>query len=180
MTLKQQAEQEMNQTIEHMVQELQNIRTGRANPGMIENISVEVYGSQMKIKEVASITTPESRQLMISPFDKSNTAAIGKAIEKANLGFMPITEANLVRINIPPMDDDLRKKMIQLLRQVCEKAKVTIRQVRAKFNKLAKADKELTEDDVKHREKEIQELTDKFCKKVDELGDSKESDISSI
>jgi ribosome recycling factor len=180
MSIKKQAKQEMEVTVDHLVKEIQNIRTGRANPGMVENLQVEVYGAQMKLKEVASITTPESRQLLISPFDQNNSAAIGKSIEKANIGFMPIVEANLVRINIPPMDANLRKEMIKLLHKKREDAKISVRHVRAKFNKMAKADDSLTEDDVKHHEKEIQDLTDNYCTKVDEVCQKKETEISTI
>lgn len=180
MSMKQQAKKEMEHALEHLAKELQNIRTGRANPGMVENLPVEVYGAQMKVKEVASITSPEPRQLVISPFDHNNSAAIGKSIEKANLGFLPIVEANLVRINIPPMDESLRKEMVKLLHKRREEAKVSVRHVRAKYNKQAKADSNLTEDDVKHHEKEIQVLTDEFCTKVDEVCEKKENEISTI
>lgn len=180
MSIKKHAKKEMELALEHLAKELQNIRTGRANPGMVENLPVEVYGAQMKIKEVASITCPESRQLLISPFDQNNSAAIGKSIEKANLGFLPIVEANLVRINIPPMDESLRKEMVKLLHKKREEAKVSVRHVRAKYNKQAKADSDLTEDDVKHHEKEIQELTDDFCSRVDKACEAKESEISTI
>lgn len=180
MSIKKQVDNEMQQAIEHLHQELKNIRTGRAHPGMVEAVTAEVYGTPMKIKDVASITTPEPRQLVIQPFDHNNTAAIGKAIEKANLGFMPIVEANLIRINVPPMDESLRKEMIKLLHKKREEAKVSIRHVRAKFNKQAKADKDMPEDQVKRIEKDVQELTDKYCEKVDTLCQQKENDISTI
>ncbi len=180
MNMKKQAKNEMEITLEHLAKELQNIRTGRANPGMVENLFVEVYGAQMKVKEVASITCPEPRQLLISPFDQNNSSSIGKSIEKANLGFVPIVEANLVRINIPPMDDNLRKEMVKLLHKKREEGKISIRHVRAKFNKLAKADSNLTDDDVKHHEKEIQVLTDDFCTQVDKICEVKENEISTI
>lgn len=180
MSIKKQVKHEMEQVLDHLAKELQNIRTGRANPGMVENLQVEVYGTQMKLKEVASITTPESRLLVISPFDPKNSPAIGKSIEKANLGFKPIVEANLVRINIPPMDASLRKEMIKLLHKKREEAKVSIRHVRAKFNKQAKADSNLSEDDVKHHEKEIQVLTDDFCTQADKVCEKKEIEISTI
>ncbi|MEC7839346.1 MAG: ribosome recycling factor [Chlamydiota bacterium] len=180
MNTNKETEREMQQAIDHLVEELKNIRTGRANPGMVDGITVEVYGAPMKLRDIASVTTPEMRQLLITPFDQSNTSTIGKAIEKANLGFMPIVEANLVRINIPPMDDNLRKEMVKLLHKRREEAKVSIRHVRAKYNKQAKADSNISEDQAKGMEKKVQELTDKYCKIVDERCKEKENDISSI
>jgi len=180
MSVKKQVEKEMQQVIDHLIEEIKNIRTGRANPGMVDGVNVEVYGAPMKLRDIASVTTPEMRQLLITPFDPTNSATIGKAIEKANLGLIPIVEANMVRINIPPMDDNLRKEMVKLLHKRREEAKVSVRQVRAKFNKQVKADASVSEDEVKGIEKSVQELTDKYCKVVDERCKDKENDISSI
>lgn len=180
MNITKQTENEMEQALEHMIQELKNIRTGRANPGMLDNVYVEVYGSRMRIRDVANITTPEPRQLLITPYDQHNTSTIGKAIEKANLGFRPIVEANVVRINIPPMDESSRKEMIKLLHKRREEAKVSIRHVRGKYNKLIKSNDDIPDDEEKKLEKKIQELTDKYCKKSDELSEAKEIEISTI
>lgn len=178
-----QTKTKMSAAIEHLKNELKSIRTGRANPGMVDNVSVEIYGSQMRIKDVASVTAPEARQLLITPFDPSNTNAIGKAIERANLGFMPIVEGNLVRIKIPAMDESMRKEMVKLCHKRREEAKVSIRNCRRDGNeslKKAKSAGELAEDLLKKLEKEIQELTDKFCKEADEVADKKEKEITTI
>ena len=183
MSITDQTKAKMTAAIEHLKSELKSIRTGRANPGMLDHVTVEVYGSQMRIKEVASITAPESRQLLISPFDPSTNSAIGKAIEKANLGFMPIVDGNVVRIKIPPMDQNLRNQMVKECHKRREEAKVTIRNIRADANKTArkqKADGDITEDEVKKLEKHIQDLTDKFCKEADDVAEKKENEVTTI
>lgn len=169
--------------IEHFKSDIKGIRTGRANPGMLDGVMVEVYGAQTRLKEVASVTAPEARQLLITPFDPRNNAAIGKGIEKANLGIMPIVDGNVVRIKIPPMDDSVRKEMIKLCHKRREEAKIGIRNIRREANEMIKKQKStghIAEDLVKKLEKEIQDLTDKFCKETDELSEKKEKEISTI
>lgn len=183
MSVTDQAKTKMNAALEHLKNELKSIRTGRANPGMLDNVTVEVYGSQMRIKDVANVTTPESRLILITPFDVHNTNAIGKAIEKANLGFMPIVDGNVVRIKIAQMDDSMRKEMVKLCHKRREEAKVGIRNIRRDSNEAArkqKADGEISEDIMKKLEKNIQEMTDKYCKEADELSEKKEKEIATI
>ncbi len=177
------AKTKMSAAIEHLKEELKSIRTGRANPAMLDHITVEVYGTQMRIKELASITSPEPRQLLITPFDAANKAAIAKAIEKANLGFMPIVDGHTVRISIPPMDENARKEMIKICHKRCEEAKVGIRNVRRDANEIVRKQKsggEISEDEMKKIEKIIQDLTDKFCKEADEIVQRKEKEVSTI
>lgn len=169
--------------IEHLKEDLKSIRTGRANPGMVENVMVEAYGTTVRLKDVASITSPEPRQLLITPFDINMKGAIGKGIEKANLGFMPIVDGNAVRIRIPQMDDNLRKTMTKLVHEYKEKAKVSIRNSRRDGNDEARQQKSkgiISEDETKRLEKQIQDLTDKFCKEADDLSDKKEKEIAVI
>lgn len=183
MDIIEQTKAKMASALEHLVHELKSIRTGRANPGMIDHVTVEVYGSPMRIKELASISTPEPRQLLITPFDRSHASAIGKAIEKANLGFMPIVDGNAVRIKIPTMDDNVRKEMIKLCYKRLEEVKVIIRNIRRDANELVrkqKADGTLPEDMMKKHEKVIQDLTDKSCKDADDIAAKKEKEISTI
>ena len=183
MALADQIKEKMLAAIEHFRNELKSIRTGRANPAMLDHVMIEVYGSQMRIKELASITVPEARQILITPFDSTNKGAIAKAIEKANLGFMPMVDGNLVRIKIPPMDESMRKEMIKLCHKRAEEAKVGVRNIRRDANELArkqKADGVLPEDALKKLEKVIQELTDKSCKEVDDIAQKKEVEISTI
>lgn len=169
--------------VDHFKNELKNIRTGRANPGMVEHVMVEVYGAMMRLKDIASISVPESRQLLISPFDGKNAPMVGKAIERANIGVMPIVDGNLVRIKIPPMTEEIRKKMAKICHEEREKAKVSIRNIRRDGNELVrkqKANGDISEDIMKKLEKEIQELTDKFCKEADDLSEKKEKEITTI
>lgn len=183
MSIVEQTKSKMSVAIEHFKGDLKNIRTGRANPGMVEHVMVEVYGNPMRLKDVASITSPESRQLLITPFDPKNASVIGKGIEKANIGFVPIVDGNSVRIKIPPMTEEIRKKMVKMCHDEREKAKVSVRNIRRDANEAArkqKADGEIAEDVMKKLEKSIQELTDKFCKEIDDLSEKKEKEVTTI
>ncbi len=183
MSIIDQTKAKMLAAIEHFKTDLKNIRTGRANPGMVEHVMVEVYGSPMRLKDIASISAPEARQLLITPFDPQNANTIGKAIEKANLGLMPIVDGHAIRIKIPPMTEEIRKKMAKICHEEKEKTKVSIRNIRRDSNELTrkqKADGDIAEDMMKKLEKGIQELTDKFCKEADELAEKKEKEISTI
>lgn len=178
-----QTKSKMLAAIEHLKNELKSIRTGRANPGMLDSVFVEIYGAQMRIKDVASVNAPEPRMLLITPFDTHNTNAIGKAIEKANIGLMPIVDGNSVRIKIAQMDDNVRKEMVKLCHKRREEAKVSIRNIRRDGNEAArklKADGNIAEDQMKKMEKNIQDLTDKFCKECDDISEKKEKEISTI
>lgn len=178
-----QTKSKMSSAIEHLKEELKGIRTGRANPAMVDSVVVDAYGSQMRIKDIASITVPESRQLLITPFDVNMKGSIGKAIEKANLGFLPIVDGNAVRIRIPQMDDAVRKTMTKLCHEYREKAKVSIRNARRDGNEEARQQKSksiIPEDEMKRLEKQIQDLTDKFCKEADDLSEKKEKEIAAI
>lgn len=183
MSILDQTKTKMTAAIEHFKNDLKNIRTGRANPGMVEHVMVEVYGSSMRLKDIAAISAPEARQLLITPFDPQNAGMVGKAIEKANLGLMPIVDGHAVRIKIPPMTEEIRKKMAKICHDEREKTKVSIRNIRRDANEVVrkqKADGEIAEDMLKKLEKNIQELTDKFCKEADELSEKKEKEISTI
>lgn len=183
MNVTDQAKQKMQTAIEHLKSELKGIRTGRANPSMLDNVMVELYGSPMRIKDIASVTTPDARQLLISPFDPQSTNSIAKGIEKANLGFMPAVDGHVIRINIPPMDEARRKKMAAECHEKKEKAKVVVRNIRRECNddiKKQKSNGDITEDQVKKLEKISQELTDKFCKEADDLAVAKEKEVMHI
>lgn len=177
MGILEQAKAKMATAIEHFKEELKSIRTGRANPAMLDHVTVEIYGTQMKIKELASITAPEPRQLLITLFDTNNKGLVSKAIEKANLGVMPIIDGNVIRIKIPPMDESARKEMIKLCHKRAEDCKVSIRNLRREFRK---KDDEMPEDELKKIEKLIQDLTDKSCREVDDITAKKEKEVSTI
>jgi len=181
--LSKQAKAEMEQAIEHLRHELSGIRTGRANPALLEGVKVEVYGTSMALRDIANVTAPEAQQLIVSPFDASNCNAIAKAIDRANLGVRGDVDGNVVRVNIPPMDEAARKEKAKLVGKKCEEAKVSIRNARRKFNDLArdqKASGDLPEDLLHKTEKEIQKLTDDFCKSAEEISKEKEKEVLSI
>ena len=183
MSIENQVKKQMEGSIDHLKSELRNLRSSRANPGVLDPVVVEFYGAKMRLKDVANITVPEPRQLLITPFDANNTKAIGKAIENANLNLLPIVEGNSVRINIPPMDEKMRKEIAKQCKKRGEDAKIAVREVRRKYNALIKeqkSDGEMPEDEKKYLEKKIQEHTDQFCKQVDELCDKKQKEIMEI
>lgn len=180
MSIPDQAKTKMQAALEHFKQELKNLRTNRANPGMIDGVAVEVYGTQMRIRDLATVTVPEPRMLLVSPFDPQTAGPISKAIEKANLNLQPILEGNIIRINVPPMDESVRKEIVKVGKKKAEDAKIVIRDIRRKNNELVrkqKADGDITEDVMKKAEKTIQDLTDQFCKEIDDLFAAKEKEI---
>jgi ribosome recycling factor len=178
-----QTKTKMRATVDHFKQELKGLRSNRANPAMVENVIVEVYGSQMRIKELANVSAPESRQLLISPFDPQTAGAIAKGIEKANINLQPIVEGQTIRINIPPMDESMRKEIVKQAKKKAEDSKVVVREIRRKSNEQVrkeKADAVITEDMMKKAEKTIQELTDQFCKEIDDTFTQKEREIMTV
>ena len=177
------AKEKMLQAIEHLKKELRNIRTGRANPGILEGVIIEAYGATMSLRDVGSITTPEPRQLLVTPFDANNCGPISKGIEKANLGFQPVIDGNVVRITIPPLDEAQRKDMVKIINKRKEDAKVSIRNIRRECNDFVrkqKADGEIPEDQMKREEKRTQELTDEFCKEIDQIASQKEKEVMEV
>lgn len=183
MSTEKEVETKMLATLEHFKQELKNLRTNRANPGMVEGVSVEVYGTHMRIKELANISVPEPRQILITPFDPQTAGAIAKGIEKANLNLQPVLESGTIRINVPPMDQAVRTEIVKQGKKKAEDAKIAIREIRRKSNdtiRKQKADGLLTEDVLKKLEKTIQDYTDKFCKTVDDLFSAKEKEIMAV
>ncbi len=178
-----QAKAAMQAAIEHFKQELKSLRTGRASSSMLDKVHVELYGSSVRLKEAASITVPEARQILVTPFDPSSVHAIAKGIEAANLGIHPMVDGKVIRLNVPLMDEAVRKSMVKQCKELGEKAKIALRDVRRRFNDLArkqKADGELSEDQMKRLEKQIQEFTDRFCKDVELFSLEKEKEIMTV
>ena len=183
MSTAEQAKKNMQSVIEHFKQELKNLRTGRANPSILDGVMVEAYGSSMRLKELANVTSPEPRVLLITPFDPQTAGPIGKGIERANLNLQPILDGQVVRISIPPMDEAMRKDIVKQGKKKAEESKISLREVRRKQNEITrkqKSDGDLTEDVVKKLEKAIQEYTDQYCKEVDSLMNIKEKEILTV
>lgn len=177
------AKSKMRAAIEHLKNELKSIRTGRAHSGMVDGILLEVYGSNVRIKEIASVTSPDPKQLLISPFDPKNAPLISKAIEKANIGMNPMLDGHTVRLKIPMMDEAMRKEMIKVCHKKREESKISIRNIRRDCNealKKLKGSGDIPEDLLKKYEKSIQETTDTFCKEADTVSKQKEDEVMHI
>ena len=174
------AEQRMKKSLELLRHELAGIRAGRASPGLIEHLEVNYYGTLMPLNQLATISAPEPRMLVVQPWDRTLLPEIEKAILKAELGLTPKVEANLVRIPIPPLTEERRRELAKLCSKLTEDARVAVRNVRRDFieeiKKLEK-EKKISEDDAKGAQKKIQEITDEFIKKLDDLLAKKQGEI---
>ncbi|MEX0380811.1 ribosome recycling factor [Leuconostoc sp. MS02] len=160
--------------------ELGSIRTGRANPHILDRLEVEYYGSMTPLKQVASISVPEARLLLITPFDKSVLEEIVRAINMSDLGLNPASDGNIVRLAIPQMTEEGRKDLAKQVKAEAEKAKVSIRNVRRDAMDTVKKDKELPEDDVRNAEDDVQKLTDENIKAIDAIANEKEKELLTI
>ena len=173
----------MSKTIEVFVKELSSLRTGRANASMLDLVKVEVYGQQMPINQLASITTPEPRSINIQVWDTNNVSLIDAAIQKSELGLNPQIDGQLIRLPVPDLSEERRNEMKKVIKSMGEKCKISIRNIRREANdelkKLLKS-KDISEDDVKKNEKIIQDLTDKNINNIDEKVISKEKEIMTI
>lgn len=177
-------EVKMTNAFTHFEDELKKVRTGRAHPGMLDGIKVEVYGTSMPLNQVANITAPEAQMLLITPFDPGNIAAISAAIRAdQGLGFNPSDDGRLVRVPVPPLTEERRKLLVKQTGEKVEEVRIALRNIRQdalKDAKRKKDDKELSEDDVKRVEKEIDKLMNDFQGKIDESFKAKEKDILTI
>lgn len=177
-------QQKMTGAFAHFEEELKKIRTGRAHPGMLDGVRVEVYGTQMPLNQVANITAPEAQMLLITPFDPSNINPISAAIRNdQSLGFNPSDDGHVVRVPIPALTEERRKQLVKQASEKGEDVRIVLRTIRQdglKDAKRKKDAKELSEDDVKHIEKEFDKLMSGFQTKIDETIKSKEKEILTI
>ena len=173
----------MDKAIEVFTKELSSLRTGRANASMLDLIKVDVYGQQMPINQIGSITTPEPRMINIQVWDINNVPLVDAAIKKSDLGLNPQIDGQLIRLPVPELNEERRTELKKLIKSIGEKCKVSIRNIRREANedlkKLLK-DKEIGEDDEKANEKKVQTITDNHIKSVDEKVSSKEKEIMTI
>jgi len=173
----------MMKTEEVVQHEFAGVRTGKASPGLVENIMVEVYGSQMRIRELAGITTPEPRMLLIQPWDATSVHPIEKAIQKSNLGLNPAVQGKVIRIVLPELSEERRQEFVRVVRKMTEDGRVAIRHIRRDaLEHLKKGFKAGTipEDDEEHAEKEVQKLTDQYVAKLDQHLAHKEKEIMTV
>lgn len=177
------AEERMEHTVSVMHQEFSTVRSGRANPKMLEKVTVDYYGIDTPINQVASISVPEATQIYIKPYDKSLVAIIERAIFAANLGVTPTNDGVGIRIVLPPMTEDNRKTSVKSIHKMAEDSKIAIRNIRrdaiTHYKKMEKSS-DITEDDLKFYQDEVQKLTDKFTNNIDEAFKEKEKDLMSI
>lgn len=170
----------MQKTVELLGTELAKIRTSRPNPAILDSVKVEYYGGLVPLKTIASVTVPDPKQMVVQPYDRTAVAAIARAIEKANLGFNPIAEANLVRLPIPPLTEERRRELVKLCHKLAEDARIAIRNLRRDANeeirKLEKG-KQISEDDAKLATKKVQEMTDNEIKTIDRLFEQRQKEI---
>lgn len=181
--VKNDAEQRMSRTIEVLMKDLTKIRTGRAHPSLLDNISVDYYGSEVPLSQVANISTQDARTLALAPWEKPMIPVIEKAIMQSDLGLNPVTNGNMIRIPLPPLTEERRKELIKLVRQEAEASKVAVRNVRRDANGTLKdlqKDKDISEDEEHRAQDVIQKSTDTFIAKIDEIISAKEKDLMEI
>ncbi len=173
-------EERMEKAVDVLKHSLAGIRTGRANPGLVDSIRVEVYGSSNPLKQLASVGAPEPSQIVIRPYDTGTIKEIEKAIIASDLGFNPQSDGRVVRINIPALSTEVRKKMVSRIKDLAEEARVAIRNVRRDGNKIAEQavkDKTMTEDERDGLKDEIQELTKQYENKVNDMSKGREAEV---
>lgn len=176
-------EQKMQKTIDAMLNAFAAIRAGRANPAILNRVRVDYYGTPTPVNQMAAISVQEARILVIQPWDISTLKNIDKAIQAANLGLNPTNDGRVLRIAFPPLTEERRKELVKMVRKESEEARVAIRAIRRdameEYKKMQKQS-QMTEDDLKDAEKDMQNMTDKFCKQIDGLAETKEKEIMSV
>jgi ribosome recycling factor len=173
-------EERMEKAVDKLKHDLAGIRTGRANPGLVDSLRVEAYGSPTPLKQLASVGAPEPTQIVIRPFDPGTLKDIEKAILASGLGLTPMNDGKLIRLNVPALSTETRRKLVGRIKELTEEAKVAIRNVRRDGNKHAdqgEKDKTLSEDDSENVKEEIQELTKRFENRSSELAKAKEAEV---
>lgn len=178
-----QCEQRMQKSIDALKKDFATIRTGKANPAILNGVTVEYYGSPMPINQIASVSAPEPQMILIKPYDKSILKAIEKAVQTADLGFNPQNDGDVVRIPIPALTEQTRKDLVKQAKKIAEENKVAIRNIRRDgMDQLKKLEKDslISEDELKRRSDELQKVTDKYIETIDKTTADKEKDIMSI
>ncbi|MDQ3458485.1 MAG: ribosome recycling factor [Deinococcota bacterium] len=182
-TVLRETKERMQKSLESFEQNVGTVRTGRANPGILNRIQVDYYGASMPLPQVAGVSSPDPRTLLITPFDRSAVGSIEKAIRESGLGFNPNNKGDSIFISIPPLNDERRRELVRTVKTMGEEARVAMRNIRRDANdELREMRKEnlLTEDEVKGGEGEVQKLTDDFIRRIDERLKGKEADIMEV
>ena len=170
----------MQSTLDSLVKEFAGVRTGRATTALVDGILVDYFGVQTQLKQLATISVPESRLIVIQPWDKSVVPEVEKAIQRSNLGLNPVSDGKILRIPVPPLTEERRRDLVKVVKKKAEDRRVSVRNARRDGNDLLKQmekDKEISEDDNRRAQERIQKLTDEFIRKVDEVTAKKEKEV---
>lgn len=176
-------QEKMNKSIAVLEEDLSTLRAGRANPAMLNKINVEYYGVQTPLPQIGTVSVPDPRTILIQPWDATILSEVEKAILKSDLGITPNNDGKAIRLSFPPLTEERRKEIAKVIHTKCEEGKVAIRSIRRdamEFFKTQKKNSEITEDDLKGIEKDVQNLTDKFVKTIDEIQTKKEKEIMEL
>lgn len=175
------AELKMEMAVEHVAGEFGTVRTGRANPQLLQRIAVDYYGSPTPLQQLASISVPEPRLLVVQPFDKTTISDIERAIQQSDLGLNPSNDGVVIRIAFPPLTEERRKELIKVVHRMAEDGKVSVRNVRRHSKTDMEAlHGEISDDDIRRGEDDLQELTDRFCDRIDSLLGNKEEELLEV
>jgi ribosome recycling factor len=178
--IKKDAKLHMEKSLESAKKEIGGIRSGKASPNLLDTVRVEVYGQNLPLNQVASVAAPEPRLLLVTPWDKGNAKAIEKAIREAELGLDPAQNAGVIRVPLPSLNEQRRKELVKIVHKLAEEGRVAVRHARTESRDKLKKLTGVSEDDVKHAEKDLQKLHDDFIKKVDELLKAKEAELMEV
>ena len=176
-------EMRMEAALEAVQREMSHVRTGRANPAILDKVAVEAYEQHMPLKQLASIATPNAHTILIKPFDRNILANIERAISKSEVGLTPINDGNTIRLNFPPLTAERRQELVKVIKKVAEEGRVSIRNTRREANedvKKLEKKKDITEDDSHKALDEIQKLTDKYTEKIDDAFEKKETEVTQM
>jgi ribosome recycling factor len=177
------AEMAMEKSVDYMVHEFAGVRTGKASPALVENVDVQAYGANMKLKQLALITTPEPRLLVVQPFDAGTVQDIERALKESKIGITPAVDGKIIRLPIPELSEERRKELVRSLGKMAEEARVRVRSNRRTAMdeaKKLKAAGQLTEDELRDLEEEVQKLTDQFVKSIDDHLKHKEAEVMKV
>jgi len=181
--LKKTAEQKMHKTIDTLKSDLGKVRTGRAHAGILDHLHVDYYGSSMPINQVANITLSDARTITVQPWEKKMIPVVEKAIRDSDLGVNPATSGDVIRVPMPPLTEERRKELVKVVRHEAENARIAVRNIRRDANEHLKRllkDKQVSEDDERHAQQDVQKLTDRFIAEIDKVLAAKESDLMAI
>lgn len=177
------AEARMKKTVEDLRRELVTLRTGRATPALVEDIKVDCYGTQLPINQVANISVPDPRSLLITPWDRNTLSAIEKAIQKSDLGLTPNNDGTNIRLVLPPLTEDRRKELVRKVHKIVEDHRVAVRNIRRDANeeiKRREKNHEISEDESRRLQDQVQKLTDKYIAELDRLQKAKEEELMEV